>query len=123
MQMSQHLSISLVFPDKAEAAFNAIKESTLQQEVIEDLTAEGTFNKVLTRAGFGIGRTSEEGATLQGFVFKEILGEYNEDFLNIIAPYVSPNSYIEIEAKYGLPYRWKFDGATCKKIYPKLIWD
>ena len=54
MQMSQHLSISLVFPDKAEAAFNAIKESTLPQEVIEDLTAEVTFNKVLTRAGLGV---------------------------------------------------------------------
>jgi len=113
----------IVFPDKAEAAFNAVKNSTLPQEVINDLTAGGTFIKALTRAGFGVGHTSGEYATLQCFVFKEVLGEYNEDVLKTIAPFVSPNSYIEIEAKYGLPYRWKFDGATCKKIYPKLTWD
>lgn len=109
----------LVFPDKVEAAFNAVKNSTLPQEIIDDLTAGGTFIKVLTRAGFGVGHTSGEYATLQGFVFKEVLGEYNEDFLNIIAPYVLPDSYIEIDEEY----RWKFDGFTCRKIYPKLVWE
>ena len=71
----------LVSPDKVEAAFNAVKNSALPQEIIDDLTAGGTFIKVLTRAGFGVGHTSGECATLQGFVFKEVLGEYNEDFL------------------------------------------
>ena len=101
----------LVFPDKVEAAFNAVKNSTLPQEIIDDLTAGGTFIKVLTRAGFGVGRTSGKDTVLEGFIFKEVLGKYNEDFLKTIAPFVTANSYIEINDTY----KWYFDGATCKK--------
>ena len=54
-------------------AFNAVKNSTLPQEVITFLTEEGTFEKVLTKAGFGIGSTSGENMTLEGFAFKEVL--------------------------------------------------
>lgn len=106
-----------VLPDKVEAAFNAVKNSTLPQEIIDDLTAGGTFIKVLTRAGFGVGRTSGKDTVLEGFIFKEVLGKYNEDFLKTIAPFVTANSYIEINEEY----RWKFDGFTCRKIYPKLV--
>lgn len=113
----------LVFPDKVEAAFKAVKNSTLPQEVIADLTAGGTFKKVLTRAGFGIGQTSGENTVLQGFIFKEVLGEYNEDFLKIIAPFVMSGSYIELRDMFGNLYRWKFDGSTCKKIHQKIVWE
>ena len=100
-----------VLPHKVEAAFNAVKNSTLPQEIIDDLTAGGTFIKVLTRAGFGVGRTSGKDTVLEGFIFKEVLGKYNEDFLKTIAPFVTANSYIEINDTY----KWYFDGATCKK--------
>ena len=112
-----------VSPEKCEVAFEAVKNSTLPQEVIADLTAGGTFKKVLTRAGFGVGHTSGEDTTLQGFIFKEVLGEYNEDFLKIIAPFVMSCSYIELRDMFGDRYRWLFDGSTCKKIFPKLLWE
>jgi len=41
-----------VSTDKSEAAFNAVKNSTLPQNVIDYLTEDGTFEGVLTRGGF-----------------------------------------------------------------------
>ena len=108
----------LVFLEDQDKAFNAVKNSTLPQEVIDYLTAEGTFTKLLNRAGFEIGYDSG----LSALLFKGVLGKYIEDFLNIIAPYVYKNSYIEIK-EAGSKYRWKFDGSTCKKIHQKIVWE
>ncbi len=95
----------------------------MPQEVIDDLTAGGTFIDVLARAGFGVGHTLKEYPTLQCLAFKEILEEYNEDFLKIIAPFVSAGSYIELRDMEGDKYRWVFNDFTCKRIYPDLIWN
>jgi len=45
------------------------------------------------------------------------LGTYTEKFLNIIAPYVSSISFIEMEDEDGLLYKWEFNGSTCSKVY------
>lgn len=119
LSADESISIHLcVYTDAIEAAFNAVKESTLPQEIIDDLTEEGTFIGVLTKAGFGVGRTTDDdNAPLEAFVFKEVLGTYTEKFLNIIAPYVSSISFIEMEDEDGLLYKWEFNGSTCSKVY------
>ncbi len=114
----------LVFTENSEAAFKAVKNSTLPQDVIDYLTEDGTFEGVLTRGGFSVySNPYFEDTEIEGLSFKEVLGEYNEDFLKIIAPFVPADSYIEIETKDNLLYRWKFDGSTCKKIYQKIVWE
>ena len=64
-----------------------------------------------------------EDTEIECLSFKEILGEYNEDFLKTIAPFVPADSYIEIETKDDFLSRWIFDGSTCKKIYQKIVWE
>lgn len=114
----------LVFTDKSEAGFEAVVNSTLPQDVIDYLTEDGTFEGVLTRGGFSTySNPYFEDTEIECLAFKEVLGEYNEDFLKTIAPFVPPDSYIEIETKDDLLYRWKFDGSTCKKIYQKIVWE
>lgn len=114
----------LVFTDKSEAAFNAVKNSTLSQDVIDYLTEDGTFEGVLIRGGFSTySNPYFEDTEIECLSFKEILGEYNEDFLKTIAPFVPADSYIEIETKDDFLYRWKFDGSTCKKIHQKIVWE
>lgn len=114
----------LVFTEKLEAAFKAVVNSTLPQDVIDYLTEDGTFEGVLTKGGFSTySNPYFEDTEIECLAFKEILGEYNEDFLKTIAPFVPADSYIEIETKDDFLYRWKFDGYTCKKIHQKMIWE
>ena len=119
LSVDESISIHFrVYSDAIEAAFNTVKESTLPQEIIDDLTEEGTFIGVLTKDGFGVGRiTDDNNAPLEAFVFKEVLDTYTKKFLNIIAAYVSSISFIEMEDEYGLLYKWEFNGSTCSKVY------
>ena len=82
----------------------------------------------------------DEGAALKAKTFKEIAQAFrwdmdmNEDgdvywitfngekyggdemiFLNIIAPYVKKDSYIEMEGEEGERWQWYFDGETCEE--------
>ncbi|MEY8322010.1 hypothetical protein AAK894_13225 [Lachnospiraceae bacterium 46-61] len=115
LSVDESISIHLrVYSDAIEAAFNTVKKSTLPQEIIDDLTEEGAFIGVLTKAGFGVGHiTDDNNAPL----VKEVLDTYTEKFLNIIAPYVSSISFIEMEDEYGLLYKWEFNGSACSKVY------
>ena len=84
----------LVFTENSKEAFKAVKNSTLPQDVIDYLTEDGTFEGVLTRGGFSIySNPYFEDTEIEGLSFKEVLGEYNEDFLKIIAPFVPPDFY------------------------------
>ena len=95
----------------------AVRESKLPCEVIDFLTGDKNPIKMLTKAGFGIGRTSGvDNAILEAFVFKEVLGVHTKNFLNIIAPYVYPDSYIKFMTEDGLYYKWQFYDSICYKV-------
>lgn len=119
-------------------ALRTIKKSaSLPQEVIDYLTADGTFEGVLSKAGFGIegfidddpdsllpalGRlrfsSEKSGRLLKCSSCKEVLGKYTRNFMSIISSFVKADSYIEFFAPYtgnypqgqGISYRWRFDG-------------
>ena len=110
----------LIDSDCAYEAMYAVKTSKLPHEVITYLTADNNPVKMFTKAGFGIGRTSGvDNAILEAFAFIEVLGVYTKNFLNIIAPYVYPNSYIRFMTDDGLYYDWKFYDSICYKVYLK----
>ncbi len=113
----------IISRESEEEAFLVVKKSNLPREVIDYLISDGDFISVLTKAGFGMGFIDSDNKIIQWAMFKEVLGTYTKDFLNIIAPFVPADSYIEIETKDDFLYRWKFDGSTCKKIHQKMIWE
>lgn len=119
-------------------ALRAIKKSaSLPQEVIDYLTADGTFEGVLSKAGFevegfidddqdsllpALGRIGfsgeKSGRLLKCSSYKEVLGKYSKKFMFAISSFVKPNSYIEFLIPYtgnypqgeGSSHRWRFDG-------------
>jgi hypothetical protein len=46
-----------------------------------------------------------------------------EAFLESIAPFVSPDSYIEMEGEDGSIWRWVFDGKTYKEQQGKISFE
>ena len=113
------------------------KSASLPPEVIDYLTADGTFEGVLSKAGFGIegfidddpdsllptlgrvGFSSEKaGRLLKCSSYKEVLGKNTRKFMVAISSFVKPNSYIEFLIPYtgryiqgeGISHRWRFDG-------------
>ena len=63
----------LVFTKNSEAAFKAVKNSTLPQDVIDYLTEDGTFEGVLTRGGFSVySNPYFEDTEIEGLSFKSI---------------------------------------------------
>lgn len=51
----------------------------------------------------------------------EKLGD-DEILLDAIAPYVEPESFIEIEGEDGALWRWKFDGKTMTQVNAEISW-
>ena len=43
--------------------------------------------------------------------------------LNAIAPYVEPNSYIQMQGEDGEIWRWVFEDGKVKEIYPTILWN
>lgn len=55
----------------------------------------------------------------------EFLGEkLGDEFIiwKVIAPYVEPNSFIEMTGYDGCKWRWVFKDGECQEIYPKTEW-
>lgn len=88
-------------------AFRAIKNSgVLPLELIDYLTEEGTFEGVLSKAGFGTKEFSKDGyhssfgRVLKCSSYQEVLNEYTRKFMFAISPFVKPYSYIEFLHPY-----------------------
>lgn len=45
-----------------------------------------------------------------------------ECFLNAVAPYVTPGSFIDWQGEYGELYRWEFDGTTMNQKNGEIVW-
>jgi hypothetical protein len=41
---------------------------------------------------------------------------------NAIAPFVKAGSYIQMTSDHGGPWRWVFNGKTCKEKHAKVKW-
>lgn len=40
-----------------------------------------------------------------------------------LGPWVEAGGYIEMRGDDGDIWRWVFDGAECRKVIPRIIWD
>ena len=52
----------------------------------------------------------------------EKLGD-DETLFRILAPFVKPNSYIEVGGEDGSFWRWVFKGRKVKEVTPKIDWE
>lgn len=129
-------------------AFEAVKNSTLPQKVIQYLTQDENAASMLIAAGFEFRNVSipkylisyrehlkthkpkstlDYLATLQHlnpYKFRPILGKYYTfEFFNIIAPFVADSSYVECMSSFSDWYRWVFKDSKCYQIEPKIIWE
>ena len=123
---TQKLSFRM-YKEHLDEAFEAVKKSSLPQEVIEYLTQNNhlvPFEGVLLKAGFAIAPLDFE---LKGYAdafgYVEYLGyEYVDKFLDAIAPFVKAGSYILVEGVlrdgYFEFHKWVFDGNTCECVLP-----
>ena len=116
-----------IYKENVDAVYEAVKTSSLPQDIIEYLTKDGTFSGMLLRSGFAM---HTENLDLKGyadaFFFCECLGEYTKDFLHIIAPFVEADSYLLVEGFENdgsgfESHKWVFDGNTCDLVFPYNI--
>lgn len=123
---TQKLSFRM-YKENLDEAFEAVKKSSLPQEVIEYLTQNNhlvPFEGVLLKAGFFTAPMDFElkrYADALGYV--EYLGfEYVGKFFDTIAPFVKEGSYILVEGVlsdgYFESHKWVFDGNTCECVLP-----
>lgn len=129
--------------------FEAVKNSTLPQKVIQYLTQDEDVASMLIAAGFGFRvfpapsntsisyrehlkindppRSLEDLGKLSPLYpteFRPILGKYYTfEFFNIIAPFVADSSYVECMSSFNDWYRWVFKDSKCYIIEPKIIWE
>ena len=54
--------------------------------------------------------------------YGEKLGD-DQQFFDIIAPLVEPDSYIQMSGEDSDMWRWVFNGDTCQEVYPEVSWN
>ena len=123
------LSFSMYKKD-LDKAFEAVKKSSLPQEVIEYLIQKNNpvpFVGVMSQAGIF---TAPMDFELKGYAdavaYVEYLNfEYVGKFFDVIAPFVKEGSYITVEGHlsdgYFESHRWVFDGDSCELTFPYNI--
>jgi len=65
----------------------------------------------------------EETGEVENILFEgEKIGDEDALF-GAIAPFVEPDSYIEMQGEDGTLWRWVFDGKTCTEKTATISWD
>ena len=65
----------------------------------------------------------EETGEVENILFEgEKIGDEDALF-GAIAPFVEPDSYIEMQGEDGTLWRWVFDGKTCTEKKATISWD
>ena len=63
--------------------------------------------------------TDEEGNVVELYFTGDRLSD-EDNWLNVLAPYVAKGSYLTMEGEDCYAWRWYFDGETCKEYGGKL---
>ena len=121
---SIHSSFFLSNENKSKA-YDTIKEWVTDEEdgiiygdflwVDIDLLEEATTIEEQLKAW----RWSPKNDSYGNIISVEFVGEKegeDEEFLSVLAPYVRPNSYIEMEGEDGAMWKWIFDGKCCNRV-------
>lgn len=62
--------------------------------------------------------TTDESGDIIGIRFDKWKYADDDVLFKILAPFVEPGSYIEMQGEDGYSWRWDFDGKTCAGIPP-----
>ena len=82
------------------------------------ITAETSFEDAMKAWRYPV-FLDDEGNVNDIQFWGEKLGQ--EDLLfEVIAPFVTPGSHIEMHGEDGTIWRWQFDGKTCKEVTAKV---
>jgi len=88
----------------------------VKRDKVRDLTLEELFGVF----GWRIERT---GNLLHSLEFLGDKMASYKTFFEVLAPFVSYGSYIEMRGEDGKMWRWIFNGTECEEIKPKIIWE
>lgn len=80
-----------------------------------------TVGRVLAELGFDVS-SEKGGGDLEIYGYSAKTGD-ERHFLEALAPFVKPGSYLEWEGEDRERWRWDFDGQAMTQTTGRIIWD
>jgi hypothetical protein len=77
----------------------------------------------LTEATYGFDFVPDEDGNITKVDFNWEKLRNAKALWDAIAPYVKEGSLIEMKGEDGAIWRYVFKSLTCKKVYPKIVWE
>lgn len=130
LQGASHFAILAANKEKAADAFKAFCEEKLKKGV--PVTDGMDMKEVLARYPYledMLGRCAwdvvvgKEGDIEEIELVGEKLHTGLKWALDAVAPFVEPESFVEICGEDGEKWRWVFVGQRCEEVHPKVVWS
>ena len=112
--------------ENVKAAWESIKNLLQEKKEIgwtswESIKNCCSFEEVMAECGWEV-YINEKG-DYDAIIFINEKASNDIVILNAIAPYVEPNSYIQMQGEDGEIWRWVFEDGQVKEIYPTILWN
>lgn len=123
--MTQRGESFLLKKENQEGAFLAVQELGKTNRDFHWVKAEDFKNMVDIFSTLEEWRWEPEMDDNGNIVSLSFTGEKlgaDQAMFSAIAPFVEPESFIEMEGEDGSLWRWVFDGTGCQEITPTVTW-
>lgn len=126
--MNQREANFTIKKENVDKAWNVLKELFSKDDTSlswidnQDVLNSKSFEQAMSECRWDI-EINEQGDYDSIYFNGEKYGGDEEAVLEIIAPYVENDSYIQMQGEEGEQWRWIFDNGEVIEKYATLIWE